>query len=389
MEDGEFDLPGVGVSATLLPGSVIGYPDWTPFELPAVQVSGRAGAAEPALPAIEIAATLVSSPIFRDSDVILPAPTVSATALAGSLASAAFNLPGLAVAANSGAKAEIELPAPTIASTIVSGTIASAAVTLPAVSLAAEVGRRAGEATFDLPAPTIAATVISGANASAALTLPAPALTGTLLGGGGASAAFDLPAIDVDADLFSTAIITAVITLPVVTLDALLRGPAFVESVAAIASAPDSAVVMNLRTANVTTYRKFAFNSFATLANGRVLGCKKGGLYALEGTTDATAAIEWIITLPISDMGKSAIKRVTQAFVCYRSSGPMELRVKADDNEWYHYLLEETRPSGLYRNRVKLGRGLRAGQLQFELGGDADFELDSLELDVESLARLL
>jgi hypothetical protein len=83
------------------------------------------------------------------------------------------------------------------------------------------------------------------------------------------------------------------------------------------------------------------------------------------------------------------MKRIVQGYVAYRADGPIELRLKTEDAEWFVYQLAETRPGGFYRNRVKFGKRLKAAHYQLEVANvdGSDFALERIELDAEALTR--
>ena len=138
----------------------------------------------------------------------------------------------------------------------------------------------------------------------------------------------------------------------------------------------------------LSRYDRFAFDSFALVA-GIAYAAGAGGLYRLEGDTDAAAPINAQATLPPTDFGKPQLKRVTEVQVAYRAAGPIEIAATLDDTTTYCYRMEETKPAGLYRNRCKMGRGAKAAYWQFDVTNvdGADFTLQSLEPVHETLSR--
>lgn len=377
-------LPCVIVQATGLAGTLSVTPLGVP--LPLFTLDAYGGISQPLLPMPTLSAQGFSSPRYSSS-VVLPAPTLSATGWSGSTGAAAFRLPMLTVIGGEPNDSDILLPMLTLAAVLQgSSAITSGVLELPAVTLDAQgTGFSARADDLVLPAVTLDATLIAQGRGTGAFDLPLLTVDGVMVAGTVSTGTFELPIVTLDASGFSIAQIgTGTLTMPMVTLSGGMYGPAADTTPIAIDDAPDSTLVMNLRTGAMTTYRNFPFTSYATTATGRVLATSPDGLYALEGTDDDGNAIEALVTMPISDLGAPALKRITAAYVNYSSNGPIELRFKLDDRDWYSYQLAETRPAGMYRNRVKMGKGAMATNMQAQIRTSSQFDLQSLELDVTS-----
>lgn len=354
-------------------------------ELLAHTLEAYGGEAGPALLTHELTGTIYSGG-GATGELTLLGHSLTGQILNGSAASASFALLAHSLDASMAATAAFDLPVHTLEGTILNGGIASGEPVLLVHEIEAEAAASVtASAAHDLLAHTVTGTIVSGSVASAAFDLLTHAVSTGALPGGVASGSFDLLVHELTAAGGANAVFSGgVLTLPAHTLTGQIISAISAAAEVDIDDEDDSALAMNLATGAITTYRKFRFNSFAKLADGTVLAAKDDGLYALGGTLDDAAAIEWIVKLPISDLGHPGMKRAPGVYVNYRSSGPIEFRVHPDGADWNAYILDETRGSGLYRNRVKLGKGMLAGNYQFEMRGEADFELSDLEFDISS-----
>ena len=232
---------------------------------------------------------------------------------------------------------------------------------------------------------SLAGAVVSGSAASGTPAIGVVSLVSAGEAGGTAAGAFSVPAVALSASGWEQATIgSGTLVLPALRLVS-DDGSGAVVAVASQAIT-GSAFVMNARTGALTQYSNFSFNSFAVF-NGEQIAAGPAGLYALTGDTDAGTPIEMVMTTPISNFGVACLTRVREAFICYRSAGRAELHVKGDDGDWLIYQMDETRPSGIYRNRVKTSRGIKASYWQFSVKNvaGADLAIDSIEPSLEPL----
>jgi hypothetical protein len=150
-------------------------------------------------------------------------------------------------------------------------------------------------------------------------------------------------------------------------------------------------VVMNVRNKAVTEYDSYDFNSMGYWG-GSAYGTKADGIYRLEGSNDAGVDIDAHVLTAITNFGNSVSSRVERAYLGIRNDGSLTLKVIArqDDDTKVAHLYDMTEVgSTLRRERVKLGKGVRAAYFQFELSNTAggDFELDEMVLVPIALAR--
>ena len=363
MESGSMDLPMLLLSGEAEVGNF--------FELPMLTLSG----------------TVLSENYLTDVDLALPMLTAAGQMIAEQrYASGNLALPMIELEAFGGFESgAMTLPMLGLEAAAISGNaMTGGLLSLPLLALEGVLTSSSQEAigAFDLPLLTLAGSMIQGGVASGSFDLPMIALDASMVGGQVGSAAFDLPMLTLDASGGAThAFAGGALVLPMLLLEAASPSVLLTTS---------RSVVINMKTGAISHYSAFNFNSFG-YHNGQYVGVQSNGIYALAGSTDAGSPIQAVITLPPSDLGIPRMKRIVQAYVAYRATGPMELRLKTEDSEWFVYELEETRPSGFYRNRVKVGRGLRANHFQAELANvdGGDFAIERLELDAEALTRKL
>jgi len=135
----------------------------------------------------------------------------------------------------------------------------------------------------------------------------------------------------------------------------------------------------------ISEYDNYVFNSLA-YSPDEMLGCNDTGLYILDGDTDAGAAIDAEIASLMLDFETSKLKRMSTAYIGYRSDGQLLLRVRSEEQgtyaeRWYEAREDAAQPMPS-QNRMKIGKGLRSRYWTFELVNvdGSDFELDKVEL---------
>ena len=144
--------------------------------------------------------------------------------------------------------------------------------------------------------------------------------------------------------------------------------------------------VMNTEEAMpVSEYDNYTFNSLA-YSPDEMLGCNDQGLYALDGDDDAGTAIDAEIISLMMDFDTSKLKRMSTAYIGYKSDGQLLLKVRSVDQgihveHWYEgrNIDVQATPG---QDRMKLGKGMRSRYWTFELANidGSDFELDKVEL---------
>ena len=157
-------------------------------------------------------------------------------------------------------------------------------------------------------------------------------------------------------------------------------------SIGALVGAPSDVWVMNAETGGFTRYENFDFNSYAKIG-ANYYGCKSGGIYQLDGGTDAGAPIQAMVSFGKQNFGTSALKRITNAYVGVSGQGRLFLKVLAEGQEYTY--AQRGYDEQLQVQRFDTGKGLRANWLEFELynADGEDFELASVEFAAVPLSR--
>lgn len=324
---GGFSLPGIDVSGALVAGGALASHD---LRLPRVDVTGFLASDQATIP--------------------LPGVQVEGELLTGSLATSGL----------------LSLPAVDVSGLIVPS----------GVLVGGTIGVRLG----------VTGEILAGSVSEASPRLPAITVTGEILAGSlGHSGDLTLPGVRVAAEGYAVASIeSGEIRIPV-AVSGTIFGPAV-----GAAAATGAALSLNTATLALTRYAGLAFNSFARVGD-RVLAAGADGIHLLAGASDAGTAIDASFTTGHIDFGAKHEARLAALFVSYRTEGAMRITVRADDLASHTYLLDQSRGSGVYRNRVKFGRGFKARyyQLTFENTDGADFSIDRIEPETQRAARRL
>jgi hypothetical protein len=312
----------------------------------------------------------------------LPLPGVAGTLLAGTVAAASCTLPDWTVAADWDPAGALDMPAWTLAAAALAGSVADGHATFGRLAVDARHYQdtvAAGAVLFGV----LTADGTAGADnlIAAQVSLPRLTLAGLALSGARGSATLTLPLVTLHAAGHSQTIGQAAIELPVLLVDAV--GGARRDSTAV------TTIALNTQLAAVTRFDALPANSFARFG-GVTLAATADGIVALMGDTDLGQPIAATLVAGVSDYGSDSIKRIIAGYVGYRASGSVELTLIADGHDEYVYPLAPRRADGaLHPARVKFGRGAEGRYWQWKLANldGADFSVDSLGLDVETLSR--
>lgn len=133
---------------------------------------------------------------------------------------------------------------------------------------------------------------------------------------------------------------------------------------------------MNTRTAAVTEYSNYAFNSFARVG-GKYLGASSDGLYELLGDDDDGTDIVAQIKSGFAQWAGTRFTMFKGAYLGVRGEGDFILRLTTGEGQTYNYAVS-TRD--MRSTKVHMGKGLRARYFAFELiSTGQDFDLESIE----------
>lgn len=133
---------------------------------------------------------------------------------------------------------------------------------------------------------------------------------------------------------------------------------------------------MNTRTAGVTEYQNYAFNSFARVGD-KYLGAADDGLYELLGDTDNGTSIIATIRSGFAQWAGTHLGSFKAAYLAVAGPGNYILRVITRDGKTFNY---EVNVADGRTAKIKMGKGLRSRYFAFELVSTGqDFDLDTLE----------
>ena len=296
-----------------------------------------------------------------------------------------MRLPRLSVTGHIGTS-DIRLPGVRVFGELLNGAISTGGnVTLPGVRLSGQIVSAGVLASARVGLYVSASgTILNGSVGSAEFSLPRLRLSGEILAGSVlSSVSFTLPGVSVSGSFYEIASITSgSITIPL-TVSGTIFGPGV-----GVNAATGAALALNTRTMGLTRYTGFSFNSFA-IVNGTVLAAASNGIHQIAGTNDNGTAIAASFTTGHLNFGQKSAITVRSMFVSYRTTGAMQVSVKVDDASSHVYYLDEARVEGVYRNRVKFGRGMRGKYWQFTFANQsgADFSVDQIDFETEGLSR--
>jgi hypothetical protein len=133
---------------------------------------------------------------------------------------------------------------------------------------------------------------------------------------------------------------------------------------------------INTRTAAVTEYSNYTFNSFAQTGH-KYLGASDSGLYELNGDKDVNTDIIAHIKSGFAQFGGSRFTSFKAAYLGMRGEGDFILKLETGDGKTYTYAVVG---KDMQTTRVHMGKGLRARYFSFELiSTGQDFDLDDIE----------
>jgi len=134
---------------------------------------------------------------------------------------------------------------------------------------------------------------------------------------------------------------------------------------------------INTNTGAITEYQNWVFDSFAQLPDGTYIATGPGGLYELDGTTDAGAAILGDFKSGMAQVGGSHFSSFKNAYLGMRTAtGDVILKLISGDGKVRTY---KVTPSSMKTTKINFGKGLRARYFAFELIATGPFDFDSIE----------
>jgi hypothetical protein len=354
----------------------------------------------------------------NDANLIYIAPTVAAygganiawqmpfpvLAAAGHDASGerafAGTMPSATLSARGGANAALEAPMGLLTITATSVGLGTAALAMPAPTLASSAtatGKGSAALTFgSIGVNTYSLVGYSGAVLSVTLTggytLAATGTTGNVGG-----AALTLPLYDLTASGSQPNMGDASLLMPSARLGA--QAQAWLAMPSATLTAVGTAVVavtyeayaVNLNHTprpgvdlvdEVTHYTNYAFDRIVRYKNS-YYGMNSTGLYLLEGVTTDT----WAVQTAETDFKSAQKKTVETAYFGGRMPPASTVSLIARENAANTYNYTTPRGAHAQNYRQAFGRGIKARYYALGLSGTDHFDLDSVTLNVTTLAR--
>lgn len=142
--------------------------------------------------------------------------------------------------------------------------------------------------------------------------------------------------------------------------------------------------VMNTRSAAITKYEDFSFNSFVPYGE-RNLGAGDTGLYWIDGDDDTGVPIVATVVTPVVQPYGNVMAHVTSAYLGMRGNGQFIVTIIDEAGNSYDYTLDV---NSMKTGRVTFGKGLRTRYFTFKLVSDGqDFDLDNIEFATSETTR--
>lgn len=349
--------------------------------LPGVHVSGLIGQESIAVAGIDVAGVIVRGAVAQ---VPLPGVRVSGQVLSGSRTfSSDVRLPRIDVVGSIGADAAASFALPGILASgeVVTDGIGSSRVRLPGLRLVGAIESEGLAESYHVGFRVSVSGAIEGQagavdqQARAAIRLPAVSIIGEILPGGIGEATFTVAKIGLSGSGYKiTEIVHGDIRIPI-TVTGTIYGPAVSAS---------RALSLNTSRLALSRYESFEFNSFATIGD-KVFAAAPDGIHLLGGPVGKPA---WFTTGHLN-FGVETRVRIRSILVSYRTQGAMVAEIRADDSSPYLYLLDDVQDSGIYRTRLKVGRGISGQyfQMTFRNCYGSTFHINGIDPKVEALRR--
>lgn len=159
----------------------------------------------------------------------------------------------------------------------------------------------------------------------------------------------------------------------------------------------DLTVVMNLRTAAISQYSNYNFNSFCEF-NGKYLGANESGIFELDAqdrdisSVSSTTAITSKFVIGPTDLGIKTDKRLRKCVVALAALGAVKMTVQADDGSDGQVevsVISGTKNKEEHAISLPFGRDMRGRYFTFtfENVNGAYFCINNIEAFIEILLR--
>jgi hypothetical protein len=267
--------------------------------------------------------------------------------------------------------ADITFPIFTVELTGALSPVGIGMITLPLLSVKGTATLSAlGSASLSIPLLSVNAEGNFGATGTLSITFPLMQLSASGLSGIKGTFDKSFPFFTIVGTGLDSITGTASLEFPLFTLDAY-----------SVLASGYLSMVMNTKNKALSLYNNYDFNSFCRF-NGRHFGATSTAIYDLDtGTTDNGTLVEWNFRLPYLDLERKNKKKLSEAWVSYKSSDAIKVKIIQPNGEEFEYDLEniDTSENGI---RVKFGRGIKSKYvtLDFSSVDGCSATIDSIKL---------
>ena len=311
-----------------------------------------------------------------------------------------YTAPSPVLSTFGGASINLTAPAPTLATTATGTNWGSAALTAPTSTLIST-GTVSGTAQIGLAAPSPNLIGYGGAVCSITLT-DSPTVLATGATGSTGGAQITAPLFELTASGTAQNYGSANLVAPAARLGAqaqvylIAPGATLTAIGSAVVTATYEAYALNLnhtpRKGNevvndeMTRYTNFPFTHVVRYQNS-YFGANSTGLYLLEGTTDDGAPIEWEVKTAYTDFDSAQHKTLEMAYFGGRLGPEATISLFAGEQTTNPYEYTTPRGAAAQNYRQPFGRGQKARYYALGASGDDVVTIDSITLNVATLAR--
>lgn len=312
------------------------------------------------LPSLKL--TAIAEKISSDVITTLPVFKLTATGITGGVGNSNITFPSITVYAKDPEKGTVNITIPSLIITAIGShsEVGTINIKIPQFTLSVEGSRgEVGESDANLPLFKLNANGLTGRIGICAAKLPIIRSEGSSY-------------------WYINATGTANLVLPVIKLEAFGQ---------TILSDIYDVYVLNTKNFALSRYTNYGFNSFAKFGN-LYLAANQNGIFLLDGTNDDGTNIDAEITTGLISGGTDRLKRAIDMIIGMKTDGSYELRVTSDDGTENIYNFTDTNLL-LHTVKTKFDKGIKGKYWKFGIANvmGADFEIDSLNVDIEVLQR--
>lgn len=257
--------------------------------------------------------------------------------------------------------------------------LGEATLVLPRLRLVAEGNAGVlGYGSIILPMFTLFAGTLFETIGEASLSVPLFIISGEGADGAVGNGAITIPVLAISTSAYMSTEGTANLTIPMLVL--------FAENLTAATDFLNQ--VMNVRNNALTLYTNYPFNSLCRF-NGKNLGATATGIYDLDsGDTDDGSLIEWNFRTGYLDLEQKMKKKITQAWMSYKSDGDLIVTIVQPNGEEYEYPLGavDVTESGI---RAVFGKGIKSKYVAVDIKNvdGSSITLDVLRLQFDQFTK--